>query len=129
MPERTRVLIVDDEDRFGRMVKVNLEMTGRYEVKIETRGKCCLATAKAFAPDLILLDIVMPDMPGNDVAAALQEDPAFKCKPLIFLTALSEEEASFHTDKTPDVLVLTKPITSQDLAAWIDKKIKEARTA
>ncbi len=124
MSKRTRVLVVDDEERFGRMVKVNLEMTGRYEVKIETQGKCCVATARVFTPDLILLDIVMPDMAGSEVVQALHKDPELKLKPLIFLTALSQEEASFHLEKTPDAFVLTKPIASQDLAAWIDRKTK-----
>ena len=126
MTKRTRVLIVDDEDRFGAMVKINLERTGRYEVKVENRGRYCVETAKAFDPDLILLDIIMPDMTGYDVARALRRENDLKLKPLIFLTALSEEEVSFHEGKLSDVIVLTKPIASQDLAACIDQKIKEA---
>ena len=74
----------------------------------------------------ILLDIIMPDMTGYDVAQALRRENALKLKPLIFLTALSEEEVSFHEGKLSDVIVLTKPIASQDLAACIDQKIKEA---
>jgi len=126
MSKVTRVLIVDDEDRFGGMVKINLERTGRYEVRVETRGRHCVETAKEFNPDLILLDIIMPDITGYDVAKALRHENDLRNKPLIFLTALSEEETSFHTEKTPDVIVLTKPIASQDLAARIDQKIKEA---
>jgi len=126
MTKRTRVLIVDDEDRFGVMVKINLERTGRYEVKVENRGRYCVETAKAFDPDLILLDIIMPDMTGYDVARAVRRENALKSKPLIFLTALSEEEVSFHEGKISDVIVLTKPIASQDLAACIDQKLKEA---
>ena len=126
MPKRIRVLVVDDEDHFGAMVKINWERNGRYEVKVETRGRYCVETAKEFDPDLILPDIIMPDMTGYDVARALRRENDLKLKPLIFLTALSEEEVSFHEGKVPDVLVLTKPIASQDLAACIDQKLKEA---
>ena len=126
MLKRTRVLVVDDEEHFGTMVKINLERTGRYEVKVETRGRYCVETAKAFVPDVILLDIIMPDMTGYDVARALLRENDLKLKPLIFLTALSEEEVSFHEGKISEVIVLTKPIASQDLAACIDQKMKEA---
>ncbi|MBP9866370.1 MAG: response regulator [Candidatus Omnitrophica bacterium] len=126
MLKRTRVLIVDDEDRFGAMVKINLESTGRYEVRVEPRGRYGVETAKAFAPDLILIDIIMPDITGYEVARALRRENQLKSKPLIFLTALSEEEVSFHEENMQDVIVLTKPISSLDLAARIDQKIKEA---
>jgi len=126
MAKRIRVLVVDDEDRFGAMIKINLERMGRYEVKVETRGRYCVETAQVFDPDVIVLDIIMPDMTGYEVARALRREKNLKAKPLIFLTALSEEEVSFHEGKVPDVIVLTKPIASQDLAACIDQKLKEA---
>ena len=125
MLRNKKVLVVDDENRFGQMVKVNLERHGGYEVHVETQGKGCLEAARRFDPDLILLDIVMPDMAGPEVARKIQADPRLRRKPVVFLTALSEEEASFHIDQPSRWLVLTKPIASETLAGLIAQKIKE----
>lgn len=122
MIRRRKVLVVDDEDRFTRMVKVNLEMTGRYEVHIETCGSRCLEAARDFSPDVIFLDIIMPDMTGYDVASALSRDPLLCKKPVIFLTALSESEVR-HETGADRFFILTKPVTSQALAACIEDKI------
>jgi PleD family two-component response regulator len=57
----TKILVVDDEIRFARILKSILSRTGKYEVKIETRGSNTINTAHEFKPDLILLDMIMPD--------------------------------------------------------------------
>src|SRR5205809_734888 len=70
-----RLLLVDDEEPFTRLVKLNLEQTGRYTVRIENDGAKALATAREFAPDLILLDVIMPDagrFSGGAVLASVQ---------------------------------------------------------
>ncbi|MCX7008387.1 MAG: response regulator [Kiritimatiellaeota bacterium] len=83
-----KILIVDDEAAFTRMMKLVLEKTGRYEVIYENKASQAVTTARACLPDLILLDVVMPDMDGGDVAALLQHDPLLKDIPIVFLTAL-----------------------------------------
>lgn len=64
-----KILIVDDEEDFTKLIKLNLERTGEYEVEIENGGLRGLAAAREFKPDLILLDILMPDMEGGEVAS------------------------------------------------------------
>jgi CheY-like chemotaxis protein len=59
----------------------------RYELICENKAAHALATARACQPDLILLDVVMPEMDGGDVAAQIQADPALKHIPIVFLTA------------------------------------------
>ena len=85
---RRRVLIVDDEPDFTFMMGLTLEQTGQYEVRQENDPIQALDTAREFSPDLILLDVMMPDMDGGDVLNQLRADASGRNVPVIFLTAL-----------------------------------------
>jgi CheY-like chemotaxis protein len=95
MPQKKKILIVDDEADLTMLVKLNLEKTGRYEVRAENRAIKALAAAREFKPDLILLDVMMPDLDGGDVLAQLKDDRELRNVPVVFLTAtvLKEEVA------------------------------------
>ncbi len=84
---KKRILLVDDEPRVTRLLRMHLEKTGAYEVKEVNKGSMALAAARQFKPDLILLDVVMPDMDGGEVASQIAEDPRLKNTPIVFLTA------------------------------------------
>ena len=71
---KKRILVVDDEPALTRMVKLNLERTGSYEVRTENQGSKAVQAAREFKPDLIFLDVMMPDMSGDEVSAQLKED-------------------------------------------------------
>ena len=83
-----RILIVDDESGFTRLIKLTLEGTKRYIVKEENDGSQALCTARQFNPDLVLLDIMMPKMDGGDVARQFSSDPVLRAVKIIFLTAI-----------------------------------------
>src|SRR5918996_1630889 len=89
---KKRILVVDDEAGITRLLKLNLERTGKYEVREENFGARALEAAQAFRPDLVLLDVMMPDMDGGDVAASLKADPALRKTPVVFLTAAIKKE-------------------------------------
>ena len=92
-----RILVVDDEPGVTRNLKLTLESGGGYEVLSENHAANALTAARIFRPDLILLDVMMPDMDGGDVAARLRADPLLRDTPIIFLTALvSNEETDGH---------------------------------
>jgi len=84
MPDVKKILIVDDEEDFGKMVKLNLERTGKFQVMCESRGKNALSSAKAFSPDLIFLDVVMPDIDGGEVMSMLKADSQTQNYPCCF---------------------------------------------
>ncbi|MFA6560778.1 MAG: response regulator [Verrucomicrobiia bacterium] len=94
--DKKRILLVDDDLAFTRMMKLNLERSGTYEIRIENTGSQAVASAREFKPNLILLDVIMPEVDGGDVAAMLKDDPLLKDIPVVFLTALvsGEENAS-----------------------------------
>src|ERR1700736_6423331 len=84
---KQRILIVDDELGFTRMLKILLEKTGRYEVKTENDEIQTLETAAQFRPDVILLDLVMPKMDGGSLARQMKADPRLQQTPILFLSA------------------------------------------
>ena len=90
--DKKRILLVDDDLSFTRMMKLNLERAGAYEIRVENTGSHAVATAHEFMPHLILLDVIMPEVDGGDVAALLKQDPLLKDIPVVFITALVSGE-------------------------------------
>ena len=116
-----RVLIVDNDRDSTHLVKVLLEKTGRYLVLEENDPTRAHLSARNFRPDLILLDIVMPESDGGEVAARIQADPELHNTPIIFLTALvtrAEANTGLHIDGHP---FLAKPINIQELINAIER--------
>ncbi len=122
--KKKKVLIVDDEEGFTQLVKMNLEATGKYEVRAENKGSLGLVAAKQFKPDLILLDLVMPDMGGGEVSGQLKRDEETKNIPVVFLTAImTEEEAATRGGVISGHQVIAKPVTTEQLIDVIEKTI------
>jgi len=123
MPKK-KILVVDDEPSFTRIVRMNLEKTGDYEVREANDGRSALALARDFMPHLILLDVVMPDIDGGDVAASLQRDPKLKHIPVIFLTAVvRRREAGATGMHSGGAVFLAKPIGTDSLIRCIEENI------
>lgn len=118
----TRILMVDDEPAITRMAKLNLERTGDYEVHTENHGKNAITATRKFKPDLIILDVMMPDMGGDEVAAQLKEDPKLSDIKIIFMTAIvthEETEASGHA--IGGQVYLAKPASTAEMIETIEK--------
>ncbi len=125
MSEKKKILIVDDEEDFGKMVKLNLERTGEFEVRAETRGSNALNAANEFKPDLIFLDVIMPDVDGGEVMSQLKADKQFQDIPVVFLTAIiTDKEASSQDGVVAGRPFLAKPITTAKLISCINTYLK-----
>lgn len=117
-----KILIIDDDERFSNSLKNCLEKIMRYEVRTETNGNYALDIARIFQPDLILLDVMMPEMEGGDVASSLKQDDATKDIPIVFMTAAAtEEELGGQGSKVSGHYFLAKPITLQDVENCIKR--------
>lgn len=122
---KKKVLIIDDEENFCKLVKKNIEQTDEFEVHISTNGDAGIKLAREIKPDLILLDVVMPEMDGGDVIALIRNDKSIKDTPIVFLTAIvREEEASAQASFTKGYSLLSKTVTVGDLIMCIKKNIR-----
>lgn len=120
--DRTRVLVVDDDQSITRTVKAVLERTGRFEVKEENSSDKALAAAREFRPDLIVLDLVMPVVDGATIAAELREHDEFGNVPLAFLTALVPKTKGTERAKTiGGYPFLSKPFDVDRLVEFVDE--------
>ena len=121
---KRKILIVDDEEGFSRLVQVSLEDTGKYDVRIENEATHALMTALAYRPDLILLDIIMASKEGPDVAIEIKEDPRLKEIPIVFLTAtVTQAEINAEGGKIGGHPFVAKPSSLETLLESIEKNI------
>jgi DNA-binding response OmpR family regulator len=116
-----RILIVDDEPDMTFLVRLNLQKTGRYEVREENESTKALSAARQFKPDLILLDVMMPDLDGGDVLAQLKEDANLRHVPVVFLTAtVLKEEVNSKGGTIGGYPFISKPFEVETLVSRID---------
>ncbi|MBV5344568.1 MAG: response regulator, partial [Rhodoferax sp.] len=114
--EAATILIVDDESRNVRLLEALLRPEG-YLMRSAASGKEALASIEQQAPDLILLDIMMPEMTGYEVAGALKANPGTANIPIIMVTALTDRDARLAGLNAGAEEFLTKPIDRAEL--WI----------
>ncbi|MFH1414073.1 MAG: response regulator [Candidatus Omnitrophota bacterium] len=124
MEEKKKILVIDDDQAVAELVKLSLEATEKYDVTIETKGSQGFATTKTFNPDLILLDIMFPDVQGSEIAVKLKEDPSTRDIPVVFLTgAVSREETSLRGGVIGGHAFIAKPVSINELIKSVEENI------
>ena len=121
--EKRRILIVDDDPNSTHLVKILLERSGPYVVLEENDPTKADQTARDFKPDVILLDIIMPQMDGGELATQIEADRELHHTPIIFLTALvthGEANSGLHIQGHP---MVAKPIRIPELIDAIEKHL------
>ena len=123
MKENIKVLVIDDEVDFCYFVQKNLVQNGMFDVIIATNGAEGIKMAENEKPDIILLDLFMPDMPGEDVAASLKENSATADIPILFVTALASNDdiVDSKESKIGNNYILPKPVRTKKLIETIMK--------
>ena len=118
-----KIMVVDDEPDILFTVGQMLELSG-YEVIKAANGKDCLNKLNEATPDLVLLDIMMPEMSGWDVAAKIKENPRWSNIPIVFLTAKGDTMSiGMGSMASEDYIV--KPFDIQDLKNRVEKILSE----
>jgi CheY-like chemotaxis protein len=123
MKEIRRILIVDNDADTTHLVKILLERTGQYRVLEENDATRAYRSARNFRPNLILLDIVMPETDGGEVAEEIEADPELQNTPIIFLTALvtrAETKSGLSIQGHP---FLAKPVSIPELINAIEEHL------
>ena len=118
---KKKVLVVDDEIDFLKIVKLNLEETNNYEVLTLSSAKDIISHVHIFKPDIILLDILMPGIKGIEACEMLNKDPVGACIPIIILSALDKNIDKLKAYDVGVVGYLVKPIEKEILIANIEK--------
>jgi two-component system sensor histidine kinase/response regulator len=114
----SNILIVDDDIANLELLKRMLAVPG-YKVRSAQSGKMALAACEAAPPDLILLDINMPDMNGYDVCTKLKKKQALEETPVIFVSGLSDPKEKVRAFKCGGVDYLTKPFHIEELRSRV----------
>ena len=109
MKEKFKILLVDDEPNNLKLLQQIL--TDHYQLIFAPNGEKALAAANAHAPDLVLLDIMMPDMTGYEVCKRLQEDRKTESIPVIFVTAMGEQDDETRGFDVGGVDFIHKPVS------------------
>jgi CheY-like chemotaxis protein len=122
---KPRILIVDDDERISRLVKLILDKTEMYEVKTENVSPRALETALEFKPALILLDVDMPQMDGGEVSHSIRSNSLLQDTPIIFLTSLvTRSEAGEAPVLRGNDLFLSKPVHPLVLINTVESILK-----
>ncbi|BAY21386.1 complementary adaptation response regulator homolog [Calothrix sp. NIES-2100] len=116
-----RILIIDDEETIQTVVQFGIKMTAGWEVFTASSGQEGIQTAQSEQPDVILLDVMMPEMDGIATFKELQSHSQTEQIPVIFLTAKAQtaEKRQFHDLGVSGVI--TKPFNSLDLPEQITR--------
>ena len=127
MDNKKRVLIIDDEEDFLKITKLNLQECGSFEVMTLPNAKDLISRLHNFKPDVILLDLLMPGIGGIEACEMLNKDPLGQRTPVIILTALQKDSDKISAYREGIVDYLVKPIEKKDLIAKIEKALQFKR--
>jgi CheY-like chemotaxis protein len=122
---KKKILLIDDEEDFCFFVKLNLEKTGNFEVMTTTSGSKGIIMASKEQPDLILLDIIMPEISGGQVAEQLLESPRTRDIPVLFITAIaSRREVQSQEGIIGGRQFIAKPVTPEEITLKINRVLE-----
>ncbi len=124
-----KVLVVDDEPGILKMVESRLKSAG-YSVMTAGDGEEGLNLCRRSRPDVAVLDVMMPGMPGDHIADAMRTDPALKDIPVIFLTALVKRQGgpfdeAYRKGPVGGYHYLAKPFKGLELLELLEKVLRE----
>lgn len=121
-----RILVVDDEPRYLRLIQFNLEAAGYRVACAATGGEAFTALAKKDFPDLVILDIMLPDQDGFEVCSRIRE---LSMVPIIMLTARGGEDDKVKGLRLGADDYVVKPFAAQELLARVEAVLRRARLA
>ena len=120
-----RILAVDDEPNIVRLIQVNLERMG-YQVETANNGVQALEKIRASRPDLVVSDVMMPEMDGFELLSTIRRDPALEDLPVIMLTAKAQDKKVMEGYQRGADMYLTKPFNPMELIAFVKRILQSS---
>jgi CheY-like chemotaxis protein len=115
-----RILLADDEPDILEISRIALETVGGFEVAVCSSGRALLERLTEFEPDLIIVDVLMPDMTGPDVLKEVRRRPELNAVPVVYLTGVIQEDELEELRGTGVADVILKPFDPMTLADRIN---------
>ena len=115
---KKRILLVDDEPFLTTLLRMNLEDAGEYEVREENHSLKTLDSIREFVPDLVILDVMMPDLDGADILYRLKNDENLKHVVVVFHPATSSQGGMIK-----GYPILAKPATTEQIIRFIEQNL------
>lgn len=122
----TKILYVEDEPDIQAIAQIALEAVGGFTLKIYSNGNDAIKEVSDFSPDLILLDVMMPEIDGPSTLQEIRKIPAFAQTPAIFMTAKVQPDEVTALLKMGALEVIAKPFDPMELANNIKEAWKKA---
>jgi CheY-like chemotaxis protein len=125
--KKIKILIVDDEVAFTNVVKLTLEMNNHYKVCVENNPLLAISMTRKFEPDIILLDVIMPELDGGELYMQLKADTLTRHIPIIFLTAIvRREDVDSNNGMIGGRSYIAKPVNAEELIKAIEETAGKA---
>ena len=124
----SKILIVDDNNDLLTVLRLGFKQAG-FAVRTADNGAAALKKARSFSPDLILLDLVLPEMDGLAICEALKKDRATASIPIVVLTGLSSQLSRFAGLESGANEYLTKPFNFDDVLTKVNGLLEISRAA
>ena len=124
-PPLKKILYVEDEPDIQEITRISLEAIGGYTVKICSSGEEAIKISPGFAPDLILLDVMMPEIDGPTTLLELRKIKSLANVPIIFMTAKSQPQEVNNFISVGAANVIPKPFDPMTLAATLQQMWEE----
>ncbi len=119
------ILVVDDDDEIREITCLALELMGGWNVISVDRGAACLERARIDRPQVVLLDVMMPEMDGPTTFLRLQQDPMTRHIPVVLLTAKARVGDNQTWDGLDIAGVISKPFNPTTLSCEVDRLVDE----
>ena len=121
--EKPRILIVDNNSQFACRARLLLDQSGKYVACTVIDPRRALETGRRFKPDLVLVDLIMPQADGIEVAAQIESDWALHGVPIVFLTSLITAEEAKDGRRVYGHRILPKPTSSSELIRLVEQNL------
>ncbi len=118
-----RILVTDDEPNIVRLIQVNLERQG-FQVETASNGAQALEKIRANRPDLLVSDVMMPEMDGFELLSNIRRDPALENLPVIMLTAKAQDRDVLEGYTRGADMYLTKPFNPIELVTFAKRLLQ-----